>query len=455
MDRWFYIEVGRRKGPVNEKRLKELFYSGAVLEQTLIWKRGLDQWLPYTKVFPDIEPKTRREEQAQEKRRARIDLAPKSVTCGVCNQLWPAQYTLATRNGWVCLGCKDRLDKEALQGFDPRKMPKAGPPWLLIIALVALGGYFLADREVKRHERERKAEAREAELRGEDRTVFTPGRVFSESRQLMLWGGSGRAQGLKEPWMDMPPEQWPQLVTTHNAQIGGKYRVEGGNGVLVQSLDDLVVICSLSFMHPHVAHYLRTLPDVPPELFRNWRIEGLGVEGSSARSVRILQRLAGPDDYRDSDLVLLKVAEESGEMKLPAVPLLLRVNPLEREESVTIVVHDREAVPPLSPLGGATGQDGEAPPPMEEEGAEFAKQRLVSATVVSLLQQGRRVEVNLRREEAPRSLLGAPMIDKGGFLVGVVAAKPGVNQEQPTIWISGETVAGLTQLLEKTALPAR
>src|SRR5258706_10589873 len=43
--RWFYVQEGRRKGPLGVAELVALILGGAVPEDTLIWRAGLGEWV--------------------------------------------------------------------------------------------------------------------------------------------------------------------------------------------------------------------------------------------------------------------------------------------------------------------------------------------------------------------------------------------------------------------------
>jgi hypothetical protein len=43
--RWFYVQEGRRKGPLAVAELVALILGGAVPEDTLIWRAGLGEWV--------------------------------------------------------------------------------------------------------------------------------------------------------------------------------------------------------------------------------------------------------------------------------------------------------------------------------------------------------------------------------------------------------------------------
>lgn len=44
---WYYVEKGKRIGPVSEADLQGLIGVGTVTDETLVWNEGMKEWLPY------------------------------------------------------------------------------------------------------------------------------------------------------------------------------------------------------------------------------------------------------------------------------------------------------------------------------------------------------------------------------------------------------------------------
>ena len=54
---WFYVDAGQQAGPVPDEQLDELVRAGKVRGDTLVWREGLANWLPYTQARPEgIQP---------------------------------------------------------------------------------------------------------------------------------------------------------------------------------------------------------------------------------------------------------------------------------------------------------------------------------------------------------------------------------------------------------------
>ena len=72
--RWFYVEDGRRRGPVGVPELVELILGGRIAEDTLVWRSGLEAWVPaesLEEVRRELPPPIPGEEDPEEREDAR------------------------------------------------------------------------------------------------------------------------------------------------------------------------------------------------------------------------------------------------------------------------------------------------------------------------------------------------------------------------------------------------
>ncbi len=49
---WYYVENGRRIGPIDDATLDTLVRAGAVGAGTLVWREGMAEWRPYAEARP-------------------------------------------------------------------------------------------------------------------------------------------------------------------------------------------------------------------------------------------------------------------------------------------------------------------------------------------------------------------------------------------------------------------
>jgi uncharacterized RDD family membrane protein YckC len=49
---WYYVDAGQQAGPISEAELTTLANSGKIQPNTLVWRDGMANWLPYSQVKP-------------------------------------------------------------------------------------------------------------------------------------------------------------------------------------------------------------------------------------------------------------------------------------------------------------------------------------------------------------------------------------------------------------------
>ena len=47
---WYYVDAGQQAGPVNDAQLEALASRGTILNDTLVWREGMDNWRMYGEV---------------------------------------------------------------------------------------------------------------------------------------------------------------------------------------------------------------------------------------------------------------------------------------------------------------------------------------------------------------------------------------------------------------------
>jgi hypothetical protein len=97
---WFYATKDKTQaGPVDDAALDELYRSGAVTGDTLIWKEGMAEWQPFATQRPLPETS--------------VSAAPvggvavaSGTRCGECGQVFPADQLITLAGRPVCAACK-------------------------------------------------------------------------------------------------------------------------------------------------------------------------------------------------------------------------------------------------------------------------------------------------------------------------------------------------------------
>jgi hypothetical protein len=112
---WYYAEENTQKGPVSDETFASLVQSGVIGPGTLVWRDGMPDWQPYSKVAPAHAP--------------RIPGAPPvpsgdTVVCTECRQVVARAETVSIAGRTVCAACKPRVVQGLVEGteasgFDP------------------------------------------------------------------------------------------------------------------------------------------------------------------------------------------------------------------------------------------------------------------------------------------------------------------------------------------------
>ncbi|MDB6055956.1 MAG: domain containing protein [Verrucomicrobiales bacterium] len=95
---WYYVKEGQQVGPISQGELAELFASGAITGETLIWRDGLPQWQSYNQVLGagaanagGVPP---------------LSTAPGMVRCAECGRLFPKAEVMDFNGKLICATCK-------------------------------------------------------------------------------------------------------------------------------------------------------------------------------------------------------------------------------------------------------------------------------------------------------------------------------------------------------------
>lgn len=57
--KWYYVQAGQQVGPVSETDLANLAAAGTIKSDTLVWREGMPNWIPYSQIAggaPSISP---------------------------------------------------------------------------------------------------------------------------------------------------------------------------------------------------------------------------------------------------------------------------------------------------------------------------------------------------------------------------------------------------------------
>jgi uncharacterized RDD family membrane protein YckC len=92
---WYYVEQGTQTGPASDEEFNALVQSGKITADTLVWREGMADWLPY------------RQLQATTAATGAIGTETKpQAVCAECGKLFPADETIRYGDVRVCANCK-------------------------------------------------------------------------------------------------------------------------------------------------------------------------------------------------------------------------------------------------------------------------------------------------------------------------------------------------------------
>ena len=91
---WYYAEAGESRGPVTDAELSELVRSGAIRQETLVWREGMAEWRPYGQV------------QGAAPARSEAPPVVSAIACSQCGKSFSPDEVVHIGGGWVCAACK-------------------------------------------------------------------------------------------------------------------------------------------------------------------------------------------------------------------------------------------------------------------------------------------------------------------------------------------------------------
>ncbi len=91
---WYYAENGRQQGPVtDEAEWNAMIAEGTILPETLVWREGMERWLPYGKLTPP-------------------PVGGRASVCTECNRLFPLDELTLLGMRRVCAECEPTLRRQ-------------------------------------------------------------------------------------------------------------------------------------------------------------------------------------------------------------------------------------------------------------------------------------------------------------------------------------------------------
>lgn len=120
--KWYYSESNERRGPVSAEALLSLFNSQSIDAQTLVWRKGLSDWVEFSQIHSELLASPPPQPAAPPQPPA-APAAPRAVTgagvkrCVECGFLYPVVDLLEIGGASVCAKCKPLLMQKMVEGL--------------------------------------------------------------------------------------------------------------------------------------------------------------------------------------------------------------------------------------------------------------------------------------------------------------------------------------------------
>jgi uncharacterized RDD family membrane protein YckC len=105
---WHYVEQGQQTGPVSDEQFTELVRTGKINANTLVWRDGMADWLPYKQAGSGLNPSS--------------PLAAKpagetaEAVCAECLKIFPVDEMIRHGNAHICASCKPVFMQKLSEG---------------------------------------------------------------------------------------------------------------------------------------------------------------------------------------------------------------------------------------------------------------------------------------------------------------------------------------------------
>jgi uncharacterized RDD family membrane protein YckC len=114
---WHYVAQGQPAGPVGDEQFAELVRTGKITAETLVWRDGMTDWLPYQQALNSAGPGTGPTAASKSG-----DTTTEAV-CAECLRIFPMDEMIRHENTYICAGCKPVFMQKLSEGA---KLPTGG-----------------------------------------------------------------------------------------------------------------------------------------------------------------------------------------------------------------------------------------------------------------------------------------------------------------------------------------
>jgi uncharacterized RDD family membrane protein YckC len=130
---WYYVQAGQSVGPVNPSEFDRLVSTGTIQPDTLVWREGMPNWLPWREV----------QNPAAASLAASGPLPPgmtgMEVVCAECGKIFPAESIVRIGATPVCAACKPLYVQKLREGVSTvglAAVMEYGGFWIRLLAKI-------------------------------------------------------------------------------------------------------------------------------------------------------------------------------------------------------------------------------------------------------------------------------------------------------------------------------
>jgi hypothetical protein len=123
---WYYVEAGQQAGPVEETVLDEMFRSGRIQPETLVWRQGMVNWQPLREARPEVLAA----QAAGTAAPPVVSVGPAAqgqILCSECGKPFSLEQVIRYGDRFVCATCKPLFVQRLAEGAP---LGAAGGTWV-------------------------------------------------------------------------------------------------------------------------------------------------------------------------------------------------------------------------------------------------------------------------------------------------------------------------------------
>jgi uncharacterized RDD family membrane protein YckC len=114
---WYYADNNERRGPIEDAAFQTLVASGTIKPDTLVWREGLTDWVPYSQAGSASAPLSMANPgPAAIATTATAGVGTGAAACSQCGRLFSADDMVTYEGRYICAECKPLFFQKIKEG---------------------------------------------------------------------------------------------------------------------------------------------------------------------------------------------------------------------------------------------------------------------------------------------------------------------------------------------------